>query len=97
MGFLVACLQRQWLFAGEKAGSKLAKAQAEGVPILVDEGLHNAWLDALSAGGSDTALPLVYVNNALAHRAFLFQYATYDGVSFGQLMTSCYRHCPPHH
>ena len=46
------------LFAGEKAGSKLAKAQAEGVPILVDEGLHNAWLDALSAGGSDTALPL---------------------------------------
>ena len=46
------------LFAGEKAGSKLAKAQAEGVPILVDEGLHNAWLDALSAGGNDTALPL---------------------------------------
>mgnify|MGYP000091284207 FL=1 len=46
------------LFAGEKAGSKLAKAQAEGVPVLVDEVLHNAWLDALSAGGSDTALPL---------------------------------------
>lgn len=45
------------LFAGEKAGSKLAKAEGLNVPVLTDEAAHNAWLDALLGGGSDVTLP----------------------------------------